>query len=149
MRIAGGWPAVAASKVLPVAGSAGGHGHRENGHERQEPHLAHSSTARKVVGSLGVLGTAAAVAGMGTFGSFTDSTTPVATTIQSGTLSIDVSQQGFAVPVTTTGFVPGDSLTRAVNLVNDGNVGARLGHPGLRRHRLQRPDHRRAPTACS
>ena len=81
----------------------------------------HSSTARKVVGSLGVLGTAAAVAGMGTFGSFTDSTAPVATTIQSGTLSIDVSQQGYAVPVTTTGFVPGDSLTRAVNLVNDGN----------------------------
>ena len=80
-----------------------------------------SSTARKVVGSLGVLGTAAAVAGMGTFGGFTDSTTPVATTIQSGTLSIDLSQQGYAVPVTTAGFLPGDSLTRAVNLVNDGN----------------------------
>jgi predicted ribosomally synthesized peptide with SipW-like signal peptide len=84
--------------------------------------LTESPTARKVVGSLGVLGAAAAVAGMGTFGSFTDSTTPVATTIQSGTLSIDVSQQGYAVPVTTTGFVPGDSLTRAVNLVNDGNA---------------------------
>ena len=83
--------------------------------------LASSSTARKVVGSLGVLGTAAAVAGMGTFGNFTDSTTPVATTIQSGTLSIDLSQPGYAVPVSTTGFVPGDSLTRAVNLVNDGN----------------------------
>ena len=83
--------------------------------------IASSSTARKVVGSLGVLGTAAAVAGMGTFGGFTDSTAPVATTIQSGTLSIDVSQQGYAVPVTTTGFLPGDSLTRAVNLVNDGN----------------------------
>ena len=83
--------------------------------------LANSSTARKVVGSLGVLGTAAAVAGMGTFGNFTDSTTPVATTIQSGTLSIDLTQPGFAVPVTTTGFVPGDSMTRAVNLVNDGN----------------------------
>ena len=80
-----------------------------------------SSTARKVVGSLGVLGTAAAVAGMGTFGGFTDSTTPVATTIQSGTLSIDLSQQGYAVPVTTAGFLPGDSMTRAVNLVNDGN----------------------------
>ena len=88
-----------------------------------------SPNARKVVGSLGVLGAAAAVAGMGTFGSFTDSTTPVATTIQSGTLSIDVSQQGYAVPVTTTGFVPGDSLTRAVNLVNDGN--AALGSVAL------------------
>jgi len=83
--------------------------------------IATSSTARKVVGSLGVLGTAAAVAGLGTFGNFTDSTTPVATTIQSGTLSIDLSQQGAAVPVSTTGFLPGDSITRAVNLVNDGN----------------------------
>lgn len=83
--------------------------------------IATSSTARKVVGSLGVLGTAAAVAGLGTFGGFTDSTTPVATTIQSGTLSIDLSQQGAAVPVSTTGFLPGDSMTRAVNLVNDGN----------------------------
>ena len=83
--------------------------------------IANSSTARKVVGSLGVLGTAAAVAGMGTFGGFTDSTTPVATTIQSGTLSIDLTQQGYSVPVTTAGFLPGDSLTRAVNLVNDGN----------------------------
>jgi hypothetical protein len=82
--------------------------------------IATSSTARKVVGSLGVIGAAAAVAGMGTFGSFTDSSTPVATTITSGTLNIDVAQQGFAVPVTTTGFLPGDSLTRAVNLVNSG-----------------------------
>ena len=84
--------------------------------------IAASSTARKVVGSLGVIGAAAAVAGMGTFGTFTDSSTPVATTIQSGTLSIDVTQQGFTVPVTTSNFVPGDSLTRAVNLVNDGSA---------------------------
>ncbi|MBW8766635.1 MAG: hypothetical protein JF630_10560 [Geodermatophilales bacterium] len=83
--------------------------------------LTESPTARKVVGTLGVLGTAAAVAGMGTFGTFTDSSTPVNTTIQSGTLSIDVTQQGFTVPVTTAGFLPGDSLTRAVNLVNDGS----------------------------
>ena len=78
--------------------------------------------ARKVVGSLAIIGTAAAVAGMGTFGSFTDSTTPVDTTIQSGTLSINANQTGYAVPVTTAGFVPGDSLTRAVNLVNDGSA---------------------------
>ena len=80
-----------------------------------------SPTARKVVGSLGVLGAAAAVAGLGTFGTFTDSSTPIAATIASGTLSIDVTQQGYAVPVTTSNFVPGDSLTRAVNLINDGS----------------------------
>jgi hypothetical protein len=83
--------------------------------------IASSPNARKVVGSLGVIGAAAAVAGMGTFGTFTDSSTPVATTIQSGTLSIDVTQQGYAVPVTTSNFVPGDSMTRAVNLINDGS----------------------------
>jgi hypothetical protein len=83
--------------------------------------IAASPNARKVVGSLGVIGAAAAVAGMGTFGTFTDSSTPVATTIQSGTLSIDVTQQGYTVPVTTSNFVPGDSMTRAVNLINDGS----------------------------
>ena len=92
-------------------------------------------TARKVVGSLGVIGAAAAVAGMGTFGTFTDSTTPVATTIASGTLAINVTQPGFTVPVTTSNFVPGDSMTRAVNLINDGTLGPRLGHPRLDRDR--------------
>ena len=88
----------------------------------QNRKLADNPTARKVVGSLAIIGTAAAVAGMGTFGSFTDSTEAMSTTIQSGTLSIDLTQQGHAIPVTTTGFVPGDSLTRAVNLINSGTA---------------------------
>jgi hypothetical protein len=83
--------------------------------------ISENRTARKVVGTLGVLGTAAAVAGLGTYGTFTDSSSPVNTSIQAGTLSIDVTQPGVAVPVSTTGFVPGDSLTRAINLVNDGS----------------------------
>jgi hypothetical protein len=80
------------------------------------------SRAAKVVGSLGIIGTAAAVAGIGTFGSFTDSTTPVATNVATGTLSIDLTQPSYTIPTTINGFVPGDSLTRAVNLVNDGNL---------------------------
>jgi predicted ribosomally synthesized peptide with SipW-like signal peptide len=91
--------------------------------------IAASSTARKVVGSLGVIGAAAAVAGMGTFGSFTDSSTPVNSTINSATLDINAVQVGETVPVTTAGFVPGDTLTRAVNLVNLG--GAPLGSVSL------------------
>ncbi len=83
--------------------------------------LAASSTARKVVGSLGVIGAAAAVAGMGTFGTFTDSTTPVTTTIASGTVDINLTPAGATIPVTTAGFVPGDSLTRAVTLSNNGS----------------------------
>ncbi|RBY89322.1 TasA family protein [Blastococcus sp. TF02A-30] len=81
-----------------------------------------SSTARKVVGSLGVIGAAAAVAGMGTFGSFTDSSTPVNTTIQAGTLNIDVTAARYAFPVTTSNFVPGDTMTRAINLKNSGDA---------------------------
>jgi hypothetical protein len=74
----------------------------------------------KVLGSLGVMAAAAAVAGLGTFGTFTDSTTPLSTSVSSGSVSIDVSQQGYTVPVTTANFVPGDSMTRAVDLINDG-----------------------------
>ena len=84
--------------------------------------LVERSTTRKVVGSLAILGTAAAVAGLGTYGNFTDSTTPLSTTVDTGTLSINVAQPGgaVAIPVSTAGFVPGDSMSRAVNLINDG-----------------------------
>ena len=87
--------------------------------------LVERSTTRKVVGSLAILGTAAAVAGLGTYGNFTDSTTPMNTTVDTGTLSINLAQPGgaVAIPVSTTGFVPGDSMTRAVNLINDGGSG--------------------------
>jgi spore coat-associated protein N len=81
------------------------------------------STTRKIVGSLGVIGTAAAVAGLGTFGTFTDSTTPVETEIQSGSVDIDLTQPAAAIPVTTAGFVPGDSMSRAVTLSNKGTAG--------------------------
>ncbi|MGY1619400.1 TasA family protein [Geodermatophilus sp. SYSU D00691] len=81
------------------------------------------SNTRKVVGSLAIAGAAAAVAGLGTFGTFTDSTTPVATTVQTGTVDINLNQPSgaYSIPVTTTNFVPGDSLTRAVSLTNDGS----------------------------
>ena len=93
--------------------------------------LVERSTTRTVVGSLAILGTAAAVAGLGTYGNFTDSTTPLDTTITAGTLSINLTQPAgaVAIPVSTTGFVPGDSMTRAVDLLNDG--GAALGSVAL------------------
>jgi hypothetical protein len=79
-----------------------------------------SSTARKVIGSLGVIGAAAAVAGMGTFGSFTDSTAPVNTTISSGTIKISAAQPAGAVAFNASGLVPGDSATRVLDVVNTG-----------------------------
>ncbi|MDT0278130.1 TasA family protein [Blastococcus goldschmidtiae] len=77
------------------------------------------TTTRKVIGSLGVIGAAAAVAGMGTFGSFTDSTTPVATTISSGTVSIDLAQAS-TLDFVAGDLIPGDSVTRTFTLKNDG-----------------------------
>ncbi len=59
--------------------------------------LVERSTARKVIGSLAILGTAAAVAGLGTYGNFTDSTTPLNTTVDTGALSIDLTQPAGAV----------------------------------------------------
>jgi hypothetical protein len=81
-------------------------------------------TTKKVVGSLAIAGTAAAVAGLGTFGTFTDSTTPLNTTVATGTVDINlaVPSGAVAIPVTTTGFVPGDSITRAVDLTNAGSA---------------------------
>ncbi len=81
-----------------------------------------NGNARKIVASVGVLGAAVAVAGLGTFGSFTDSTTPISTEVATGTVSIDVTQPGATIPVTTSGFVAGDSISRAVDLVNDGSA---------------------------
>ena len=79
---------------------------------------------RKVLGSLGIVGAAAAVAGMGTFGTFTDSTTPLNASVTSGTLSLDLNATNStaALPMTAAGFVPGDSISRSVDLVNSGNL---------------------------
>jgi hypothetical protein len=82
------------------------------------------ATTRKVVGSLAIAGAAAAVAGLGTFGTFTSSTTPVATQVSTGNVAINLAQPSgsYTIPATTTGFVPGDSLTRAVTLNNTGTA---------------------------
>ena len=82
-------------------------------------------TARKVLGSLGVIGAAAAVAGLGTFGSFTDSTTPLNASVTSGTLSLDLNNTNStaSLPMTAASFVPGDSISRSIDLVNSGDLG--------------------------
>ncbi len=81
---------------------------------------ARTSTVRKVVGSLGVIGAAAAVAGLGTFGTFTDSTTPIVTQVASGKVSINLTEPT-PIVAPAGGCVPGDSMSRAVTLVNDGD----------------------------
>jgi predicted ribosomally synthesized peptide with SipW-like signal peptide len=82
-----------------------------------------SRTARKVLGSLGVIGAAAAVAGMGTFGTFTDSTS-VDATVGAGTLMLDLTAPGGgAVSMSAANLVPGDVISRPVELVNGGDLG--------------------------
>ena len=83
---------------------------------------AHRSTAARVVGSLGVVAAAAAVAGLGVFGTFTDSTTPAAVSIDNGTVSVDLTAAGggASVPLQFGSILPGSSVTQAVDLVNDG-----------------------------
>lgn len=80
-------------------------------------------TAGKIVGTIAVVGSAAAVAGLGTFGGFTDSTTPADATAETGVLAIDVSLPGGgSVPYTSVGMLPGDSGSIPLDLRNGGDV---------------------------
>ncbi|MFE4543009.1 TasA family protein [Arthrobacter sp. NPDC056727] len=77
-----------------------------------------NSTTGKVVVSLALVGSAAAVAGLGTYGAFT-STTSASTDVSSGTVSIALgSGAANRLSVAATGLVPGDTVQRAVTLTN-------------------------------
>lgn len=82
--------------------------------------LSFTTVRSKVLVSAALLGTAAAAAGMGTFGSFTSSTS-ASMTVNSGTVSIalgaaNTAANRFSVPAS--GLVPGDTVQRAVSLTN-------------------------------
>lgn len=80
-------------------------------------------TGLKIVGALSVVGAAVAVAGLGTFGQFTDSTSPVATQVADGVVSVDVSSPtGASVPFSGGAMLAGDSRSALVDLVNNGTT---------------------------
>jgi spore coat-associated protein N len=81
-----------------------------------------TSTGGKVLASTVLLGAAASVAGLGTFGTFT-STTSASAAVASGTVKIDVGTAGSGnrLSVAATGLVPGDTVSRAVTLTNNGD----------------------------
>jgi len=80
-------------------------------------------TGLKIVGALSVVGAAVAVAGLGTFGQFTDSTSPVGTQVDSGVVSVDVSSPaGASVPFSGGMMLAGDSRSALVDLVNNGTT---------------------------
>jgi hypothetical protein len=77
------------------------------------------TTTGKVAASLALVGTAAAVAGLGTYGAFTSSTSASAN-VGSGTVNIAVGAAGAnnRLSVPAAGLVPGDTVQRAVTLSN-------------------------------
>lgn len=67
--------------------------------------------------------TGAALAGVGTFGTFTDSATPLSAGVGNGVVSIDLDGPDHlgTVPLAFGGILPGGSVTRTISLVNDGS----------------------------
>jgi spore coat-associated protein N len=80
--------------------------------------------SRKVLLSLGALGAAGAIAGLGTFATFT-STTSASQTTTAGKVSIALGAVGpeNRLTVNATNVVPGDTISRAVDLVNASTEG--------------------------
>lgn len=82
--------------------------------------------AVRIAGSIAVVGAAAAVAGLGTFGGFTGSTEAVDAGADTGVLSVDVSfSDGSApppFPVPLPNLLPGDAIAVPLDLRNSGDV---------------------------
>jgi len=80
------------------------------------------STLVKLLGSLAVIGAAASIAGLGTFATFTSSTS-ASQSISSGTVSITLGAGGPANRLTigASGLVAGDTIQRSVDLINNGS----------------------------
>ena len=73
------------------------------------------TTAAKVLASVVLVGGAASVAGLGTFGSFTSSTS-ASESVTSGTVQLGLAQGAVATTVAATQVLPGDTIQRAVTL---------------------------------
>ena len=79
---------------------------------------------RKLVASVALLGAAASIAGLGTFATFT-STTSANHTVASGTVTIALGATGAStnrLTVGATAIAPGDTMQRSVDLINQGSI---------------------------
>ena len=79
---------------------------------------------RKLLLSAAALGTAAAVAGVGTYATFTSSTS-ASQSVSSGTVTIALGATGAATNRLTVGasnVAPGDTIQRSVDLINQGSI---------------------------
>jgi spore coat-associated protein N len=81
-------------------------------------------TTHKLLATVAVLGAAASIAGLGTYATWT-STTTENHTISSGTVTIALGAQGAAtnrLNVGASGLAPGDTVQRSVDLTNSGSI---------------------------
>lgn len=74
-----------------------------------------STTAAKVFASVVLVGGAASVAGLGTFGSFT-STTNASESVSSGKVELTLGSPALGLSVAAVNLLPGDSVQRAITL---------------------------------
>lgn len=75
------------------------------------------SLKAKIFATVAAVGSATAVAGLGTFGTFTD-TTSASTAVDTGVVNLDIGAPGAAnrLTVAATDIVPGDTMQRAFTL---------------------------------
>jgi predicted ribosomally synthesized peptide with SipW-like signal peptide len=82
------------------------------------------SHGRKLLLTAAILGAAASIAGLGTFATFTSSTS-ASHTISSGTVSIALGATGSStnrLNIDATAIAPGDTIQRSVDLTNSGTL---------------------------
>jgi predicted ribosomally synthesized peptide with SipW-like signal peptide len=82
------------------------------------------STTRKLIATLAILGAAASIAGLGTYATFT-STTSQSHTIASGTVTIALGATGAStnrLNIGASALAPGDTVQRSVDLTNSGSL---------------------------
>lgn len=80
------------------------------------------TTTGKILASVALVGTAAAVAGMGTYGAFSSSTS-ASQAVTAGTVTIALGASGVnnTLNVPVAGILPGDTVEKLVTLSNTGN----------------------------
>jgi spore coat-associated protein N len=76
----------------------------------------------KLMASLAVIGAAASIAGLGTFATFTSSTSAQNQALTTGTVSIVLGSAN-RLAVGASNLVPGDTVERAVDINNNGSAG--------------------------
>ena len=86
--------------------------------------IAGRSTAQKLLATVAVLGAAASIAGLGTYATWT-STTSQSQSISSGTATIALGATGAAtnrLNIGASALAPGDTVQRSVDLTNSGSI---------------------------